>query len=99
MAWGPGPTQGPLVGSRGNAPAGVQGAEPPEAPGFSGFLRPQNASPLIVFLSFLRQIFSAKSFDIVRYKIILMIRAHSLCSDIDFFIGIQRRGSGFDIRE
>ena len=31
--------------------------EPPEAPGFLGFLRPQNASPLIVFLSFLRQVF------------------------------------------
>ena len=52
-----GPAQGPLVGSRGNAPAGVQGAELPEAPGFSGFLRPQNASPCIVFLSFLRQVF------------------------------------------
>ena len=56
-AWGPGAAQGPLVGSRGNASSGVQGAEPPEAPGFSGFLRPQNASPRIVFLSFLRQVF------------------------------------------
>ena len=27
-------TLGPLVGSRGNAPVGVQGALPPEAPGF-----------------------------------------------------------------
>ena len=26
--------QGPLVGSRGNAPVGVKGAKPPEAPGF-----------------------------------------------------------------
>ncbi len=29
-----GPALGPLVGSRGNAPVGVQGAKPPEAPGF-----------------------------------------------------------------
>ena len=29
-----GPAVGPLVGSRGNAPVGVQGAKPPEAPGF-----------------------------------------------------------------
>ena len=45
--------------------------------------------------------FSAKSFDIVRYKMMLglMIKAHSLCSDIGFFIGIQRRESGFDIKE
>ena len=38
--------------------------------------------------------FSAKSFDILRYKMILMIRAHSLFSGIGSFIGIQRRGSG-----
>ena len=30
----------------------LQGAEPPEAPGFSGVFRPQNASPRIVFLLF-----------------------------------------------
>ena len=64
MAWGPG-------ARRSNAPSGVQGAEPPEAPGFSGFLRPQNASPRIVFLSFFKASVSAKSFDIVRYKMIL----------------------------
>ena len=29
-----GPALRPLVGSRGKAPAGVKGAEPPEAPGF-----------------------------------------------------------------
>ena len=29
-----GPALGPLVGSRGEAPAGFQGAVPPEAPGF-----------------------------------------------------------------
>ena len=56
-AWGPGARSRALVGSRGNAPAGVQGAEPPEAPGFSGFFRPQNASPRIVFLLFWRQVF------------------------------------------
>ena len=44
------------MGSRGNALAGVQGAEPPEAPGFSGFLRPKNTFPGIVFLSFYRQV-------------------------------------------
>ena len=45
--WGPGATTG-----------GGPGAESPEAVGFSGFLRPQNASPCIhvVFLSFLRQV-------------------------------------------
>ena len=48
-AWGP--------GARSRAPGGVQGAEPPEAPGFSGFFRPQNASPRIVFLLFWRQVF------------------------------------------
>ena len=53
------------MGSRANAPAGAQGAEPLEAPGFSGVLRPQNVSPRIVFLSFLRQVFAVKSFNIV----------------------------------
>ena len=32
-----GPAQGPLVGSRGNAPVGVKGAKPPEAPGLVHF--------------------------------------------------------------
>ena len=38
-----GPAQGPLVGYRSKTLAGVHGAEPLEAPGFLGFLRPQNA--------------------------------------------------------
>ena len=29
----------------------------------------------------------------------LMIKAHSLCSDIGFFIGSQGRVYGFDIKE
>ena len=32
-----GPAQGPLVGSRGNAPVGVKGVKPPEAPGLVHF--------------------------------------------------------------
>ena len=38
-----GPAQGPLVGSRGNAPVGVKGAKPPEAPGLVHFKNQYNA--------------------------------------------------------
>ena len=56
-AWGP--------GARSRAPGGVQGQRPGGGPGgrapgsswFSGFFRPQNASPRIVFLLFWRQVF------------------------------------------
>ena len=66
--WGPGARLRTPVGSRGNALAGVQGTEPPEAPGFSGFLRPKNASPRTVFLSFFKTSFAVKSVDIVAYS-------------------------------
>ena len=36
-----GPALGPLVGSRGNAPVGVEGAKPPEARGLLHILVPQ----------------------------------------------------------
>ena len=45
-AWGP---LGPLAGSRGRAPAGVQGAEPLEALGFSICKRPRKALLEIYF--------------------------------------------------
>ena len=47
-----GPDQGPLVGSRGTALAGIQGAEPPEDPGVLGFLRLQNVTLLTQFFYF-----------------------------------------------
>ena len=62
-------------GARSRAPGGVQGQRPgggpggraPEAPGFSGFFRPQNASPQHSFSFNLKTSFSAKSFDILQY--------------------------------
>ena len=97
------------VGSRGplKGPGGVQGQSPGggpggRAPGSSWVFRVSETPKRLSSHSFsfiFKTSFSAKSFDIVRYKMILglMIKAHSLC--IGFFIGIQGRGSGFDIKE
>ena len=97
-AWSP--------GARSRAPGGVQGQRPGggaggRAPGSSWVFRVFQTPKRLSSHSFsfiLKTSFSAKSFDVLRYKmIIIMIRAHSLFSDIGFFIIIQRRGSGFDI--
>ena len=73
--WGPG-TVGPN-GDPGRGP----GVEPSKAPGFLGFLRPENASPRIIFFFISQTSFAAaKSVDHVdiRYK---MTRAHLFSSD------------------
>ena len=62
-----GPTQASWW-SPGTAPTGVQGAEPPEAPGVLGFLRPQNASR-IFFFSFLRQVLLQNQSTMLIYTI------------------------------
>ena len=63
----------PLGGVQGRpdgVQAGVQGADPPEGPGFLGFLRPQKASPRIIFFSsFLRQVLLQNQFTMLIYDI------------------------------
>ena len=92
-----GPTQGSLVGSRGNAPMGVWGAKPPTAPGLLGFLRPQNASPRIKFSFIFQTIsFAAKSVD----HDIQDDKGSFIYSDNIFFrIGLKGGRSDFDIKE
>ena len=90
-AWGP--------GARSRAPGGVQGQRPGggpggRAPGSSWVFKTPKRLSSHSFSFIFKTSFSAKSFDIVRYKMILglIIKAHSLCLDIGSFIGIQRRG-------
>ena len=88
------------MGSSGNGPAGSRGQSPRKLLVFQGFKTPKRLSSHSFSFIF-KTSFTAKSFDIVRYKMILglMIKAHSLCSDKGFFIGIQGRVYGFDIKE
>ena len=65
-----GPPKGHWWGPGGNAPAGFQGAEPPEAAGFSGFFKTPKRLSSHSFSFIFKTNFSAKSFDIVRYKMI-----------------------------
>ena len=76
-----GPAQGPLVGSRGNAPARGPGGRAPESSWFFRVFKTPKSLSSHSFPFIFKTSFSAKSFDIVQYKMILTIRAHSGCSD------------------